>query len=96
MKVVGMSRELEAALEIAVNRGDITRAAAHDMRELERNLQRGIWVVRGTGQEINLEETPEILEDFWAFITQLCERYGTWPKGTQLSAGINSESSKAS
>lgn len=66
-----MSRELEAALEIAMKRGDMTRGAAQEVRELERNLQKGMWVVRGTGEEINLEETPQILEDFWVFIREL-------------------------
>jgi hypothetical protein len=51
--------------------------AAQEVRELERNLQKGMWVVRGTGEEINLEETPQILEDSWVFIRELCERYGT-------------------
>ena len=96
MKVVGMSRELEAALEIAVKREEMTRQAARDVREVERNLQRGVWVVRGTGQEINLKETPDILQDFWSFITELCERYGTRPECTQLFAEIDSESSNLS
>lgn len=96
MKVVGMSREPEAALEIAVKREEMTREAARDMREVERNLQRGVWVVRGTGEEIDLEETPQILEDFWAFITELCERYKTQPERTQLFAEIDSDSSNLS
>jgi hypothetical protein len=77
IQLAGKRQELELALEIAVNCGEMTPIAAEDVRELERNLERRVWVVRYTGEEIDLEATPQVLQGLSEFIEELCVRYGT-------------------